>query len=236
MASLTGIIQGSGQTLFSTYVLNPQSIAAGNAYHLTVPPRYVELGDMQKAMNLDGTFGKGAVTEIDDNNWNDQCNKIASQTNFADYSMARRLTLIKQQEEAEGNETTCPLFTWAWSDAHGGPMPYLQSPAAGARQFFRGPYDPDCVWNLADNVITSRGEASLFTIIDIANALKCMNGGDQNRFVYQMSRVARLLETRCQGLFTIAAQRNGKEEVAKKKKARKEREEMRLQLTGRLAR
>ena len=175
--------------------------------------------------------------EIDDNNWNDQSHEIASQTNFADYSMARRLTLIKQQEEAEGNETTCPLFTWAWSDAHGGPMPYLQSPAAGARQFFRGPYDPDCVWNLADNVITSRGEASLFTIIDIANALKCMNGGDQNRFVFQMPRVlsiARLMEARCQGLFTglIAAQRHGREEVAKRKKYRKEREEMRLELTA----
>ena len=61
MTSLTGIIQGPGQTLVSTYVADPQSIAAGNAYHLTVPPRYVELGDMRKAMNLDGTFGKGAV-------------------------------------------------------------------------------------------------------------------------------------------------------------------------------
>ena len=36
-----------------------------------------------------------------DNNWRDQCNEIASQTNFADYSMARRLILIKQQEAAE---------------------------------------------------------------------------------------------------------------------------------------
>ena len=119
--------------------------------------------------------------------------------------MARRLTLIKLQEEAEGNETTCPLFTWTWSDAHGGPTPYLHSPAAGARQFFREPYDPDCIWNLADNVITSQGEAGLLTIMDIANALRCMNGGDQNRFVFQMSRVlsiARLMEARCQGLFT----------------------------------
>ena len=138
MASLTGITQGQGQTLVSTYVVNPQTIAAGNAYHLTVPPRYVELGDMRKAMNLEGTFGKGALgardaymhrfyPEIDDNNWNDQSHEIASQTNFADYSMARRLTLIKQQEEAEGNETTCPLFTWTWSDAHSGPTPYLQA-------------------------------------------------------------------------------------------------------------
>ena len=49
MASLTGIPQGNGQTLVSTYLANPQSIAAGNAYHLTVPPRYVELGDMRQA-------------------------------------------------------------------------------------------------------------------------------------------------------------------------------------------
>ena len=194
MASLRGIPQGQGQTLVSTYVVNTQSIAAGSAYHLTVPPRSVELGDMRQAMNHSGTFGKGALEarttymerfypEIGDNNWRDQCHEIALQTNFADYSMARRLILIEQQEAAEENETTCPLFTWTWSDAHGGPTPYFQSPAAGARHFFRGPYDPDCVWNLADNVITSRGEASLLSILDIANALRCMNG------VFQMSRV-----------------------------------------------
>ena len=80
-------------------------------------------------MNLNGLFGKGALAardaymhrfypEIDDNDWNDQSQDIALQTNFADYSMARRLTLVKQQEEAEGNKTSCPLFTWVWSDAH----------------------------------------------------------------------------------------------------------------------
>ena len=62
MTSLTGIIQGQEQTLVSTYVVNPQSIAAGNAYHLTVPPRYVELGDMRKAMNLEGTFGSSLLS------------------------------------------------------------------------------------------------------------------------------------------------------------------------------
>ena len=191
LARLTGIVQSPGQTLVMTYVVNPQSFAAGNAYHLTVPPRYVELGEMRQAMNLNGLYGKGAVAardacmhrfypEIDDNDWTDQSQAIALQTNFAEYSMARRLTLIRQQEEAEGSETSCPLFTWVWSDAHNGPTPYLQIPAAGARHFFRGPYDPDCVWNLADNAITSRGEAGLLTLLDIANALRCMNGGDQN--------------------------------------------------------
>ena len=88
-------------------VSNPQSISAGNAYHLTVPPRYVELGEMRQAMNLSGTYGKGALAardaymhrfypEIDDNDWHDQSQEIALQTNFADYSMARRLILIKQ--------------------------------------------------------------------------------------------------------------------------------------------
>ena len=59
---------------------------------------------------------------------------------------------------------------------------------------------------------------------------------DQDRFKFQMTRVlsiTRLLETRCQGLFIglIDAQRNGRKEIAKKKKkARKKREEMRLEL------
>ena len=138
--------------------------------------------------------------EIGENNWRDQCNEIASQTNFTDYSM------IKQQEAAEDNE------------------------------FFRRPYDPDCVWNLADNVITSRGDASLLSIMDIGNALRSMSIGDQDRFKFQMSRVlsiARLVEVRCLGLFSglIEAQRNGREEGAKKKKARREREDMRSELT-----
>ena len=157
--------------------------------------------------------------EIDDNNWNDQSHDIASQTNFADYSMA--------QEEAEGNETACPLFTWTWSDAHGGPTPYLQSPAARARQFFRGSYDPDCVWNLADNVITSRGEASLFTIMDIANALRCMNGRTRTDSC-----------SRCPGSYQSLDcwKRDARDSSldsslhSAKKKYRKEREEMRLEL------
>ena len=95
MGSLTGIPQGQGQTLVSTYVVNPQSIAAGNAYHLTVR-----------------RVGRHATSHEPQWNWRDQCNEIASQTNVADYSMARRLMLIKQQEAAEDNETSCPLFTW----------------------------------------------------------------------------------------------------------------------------
>ena len=37
LARLTGIVQSPGQTLVTTYVVNPQSFAADNAYHLTVP-------------------------------------------------------------------------------------------------------------------------------------------------------------------------------------------------------
>ena len=101
---------------------------------------------------------------------------------------------------------------------------------------FREPFDPHCVWNLADNVITSRGDASLLSIMDIGNALRSMSIGDQDRFKFQMSRVlsiARLVEVRCLGLFSglIEAQRNGREEGAKKKKARREREDMRSELT-----
>jgi hypothetical protein len=60
VAKLTGIVHSPGQTLVSTYVSNPQPFAAGNAYHLTVPPRYLEWSEMRPAMNLSGTFGKGA--------------------------------------------------------------------------------------------------------------------------------------------------------------------------------
>ena len=49
---------------------------------------------------------------------------------------------------------------------------------------------------------------------------------DQDRYKFQLSRVlsiTRLLETRCQGLFTglIDAQHSSREKIAKKKKARR---------------
>ena len=65
LARLEGIVQDSGQVLVSTYVVNPQSIAAGNAYHLTVPPRHLELGEMRQAMNLNGRYGESAVAARD---------------------------------------------------------------------------------------------------------------------------------------------------------------------------
>ena len=99
---------------------------------------------MRLAMNLNGRYGESALAareaylqrfypEIDDNDWDFQSREIATQTNFADYSMERRLTLVRQQEDAVDNVTSCPLFTWVWSEAHGGPTPYQLAPAAGAR-------------------------------------------------------------------------------------------------------
>ena len=49
-SSLTGIAQSHGQTLVSTIVVNPRAGAAGNAYHLTLPPRYIELGDIRQEL------------------------------------------------------------------------------------------------------------------------------------------------------------------------------------------
>ena len=155
--------------------------------------------------------------EITDNDWRDQCGQIATQANFAEYSKARRLELIQLQEAMDHGMTRCPLFTRTWADAIEGPLAFYPSasPSPGARYFFRGPYDPDCVWNI------------LLSILDIGNALRSMSIEDQDRYKFQMFRVlsvTRLLEARCQGLFTglIDAQRCcAREKVAKKKKARK---------------
>ena len=108
--------------------------------------------------------------EIADNDWHDQSSQIATQTNFAEYSRARRLELIRRQEAVDQGETTRPMFTWTWSDATEGPMPFYpsMSPSPGAQYFFRGSYDLDCVWNLADNTVIYRGEAN------IGNALRSL--------------------------------------------------------------
>ena len=68
-------------------------------------------------MNISGTFSNGALAareaymeryypEIADNNRCDQCGQTATETNFADYSRARRLELIEQQEAVDH------LFPW----------------------------------------------------------------------------------------------------------------------------
>ena len=59
----------------------------------------------------------------------------------------------------------------------------------------------------------------MLSILNIGNALRSMSIEDQDRFKFQISRVlsiTRLLETRCQGLFTglIDAQRR-KKKIAK---------------------
>ena len=110
--------------------------------------------------------------EIDDNNWREQCGEIATQTNFADYSRARRLELIQQQEAVDHGETQCPMFTWTWSDAVEGPLACYpsSSPSLAARYLFRGPYDPDSVWNLTDNAVTFKEEACLLSLLDIGSA------------------------------------------------------------------
>ena len=198
---------------------------------------------MRQAMNLNGLFGKGALAardaymhrfypEIDDNDWSvhspaDQLRRLFDGAK-ADSGQATRGSGGQRDIMPTLHLGVVGRSQCGWSSNH---------QPQGLGSSLTDPTKPHCVWNLADNVITSRGEAGLLTIMDIANVLRCMNGGDQNRFMFQMSRVlsiARLMEARCQGLFTglIAAQRQGREEVAKKKKARKEREEMRLELTA----
>jgi hypothetical protein len=70
--------------------------------------------------------------------------------------------------------------------------------------FIRGPYDPDCVWNLADNTVIKKGGANLLSLLDLGNVMRTMNRPDQDRFKLQMLRVlatGRFREIRCQDLY-----------------------------------
>ena len=116
-SSLTGIAKRNGQTLVLAIVANPQASASGVTYHLTVPPRYLELGNLRRELNISGKFGEAAlaardayVARIDDNNWREQSGHIASQTSFADYSRARRMELIEQQGAVDRGMTRCPFI------------------------------------------------------------------------------------------------------------------------------
>ena len=62
---LTGTAQKHGQTLVSAIVANPQAGASGVAYHLTVPPRYLELSMLRQGMNIRGKFGEVALATRD---------------------------------------------------------------------------------------------------------------------------------------------------------------------------
>ena len=107
-------------------------------HHLTVPPRYLELSMLRQGMNIRGKFGEVALAtrdvymeryypEIVDNDWRIQSSQIETQTNFAEFLIAKRLELIQHQEEADKGKTTCPIFTWTWSDVTEGPMPFPRS-------------------------------------------------------------------------------------------------------------
>ena len=83
------------------------------------------------------------------------------------------------------------------------------------KYFFRGPYSSDCVWQ----------HLTLLSLVDLGNALCGMSKQDRNMHKFHMARVlsiCRLLESRCQSLFTglIEAQRWARDEAAKKKAAR----------------
>ena len=86
------ILQGQRRImdrLVSAIVANPQAGAAGDAYHVTVPPRYLELGMMRQDMNIRGKFGEAALEtrdayieqnylEIADNDWHDKSSQKQS--------------------------------------------------------------------------------------------------------------------------------------------------------------
>ena len=236
LAKLTGIVQGPGQTLVLTYVVSPQSIAAGNAYHLTVPPRYVELGEMRQAMNLNGRFGESALAARDA--YMQRLGRPEPRDSHAD-----QLCRILDGMKADPGQATRE------SRGQRDVMPTVHLGVVGGSQ-----------WTHAIPAVTSRrGSTVLSRTIRTGLRMEpcrqrdhlprrswlahdhghrqCPQVHERRRFVFQMSRVlsiARLMERRCQGLFTglIAAQRHGREEVAKRKKYRKEREEMRLELTA----
>jgi len=99
--------------------------------------------------------------------------QMASQPIFAEFSRNRRLQLIREKEAAEGDAITCPLHMMQWSNATEGPVPYNPSAEGGADQqyFIRGPYDPDCVWSLADNTVIKKGGANLLSLLDLGNVM-----------------------------------------------------------------
>ena len=72
---------------------------------------------LRQGMNIRGKFGEIALAtrdvymeryypEIVDNDWRVQSSQIETQTNFAEFLIAKRLELIQHQEEADKGETS----------------------------------------------------------------------------------------------------------------------------------
>ena len=70
-------------------VANPRAGAAGDPYHMTVPPRFLELGQMREALGICGKFGETTMAarhaylkrffpDIGDDNWRAMSKQMAS--------------------------------------------------------------------------------------------------------------------------------------------------------------
>ena len=180
---------------------------------MTVSPRYQDLGLIREDFHLRGRFGVLVLrmqeaylcrfyAEIQDHDWR----QIASATNFAEYQKNRRLDLIEAEEAEQGDEVLCPQTL----------------PPIRIRQWFRGPYNSECIWNLPE-IVPQRGAARLLTLVDIRNALQSMGKQDQDKFKFQMTRVlsiSRLLESRCQSLFEGLIEEQQKHEMKQQRRKR----------------
>jgi hypothetical protein len=198
--TLAGTLKSNGYLLVQAIVANPRAGAAGDPYQMTVPPRYLELGQMREALSISGKYDEATMAarhahlksffpDIGDGNWRAMSKQMASQPIFAEFTRSRRL---QEEEAAEGDNITCPLHMMQWSDTMEGPVPYNPWAEGGADQqyFIRGPYNPDCVWSrLADNTVIKQGGANLLSLLDLGNVMRTMNRPDQDRFKLQMFRV-----------------------------------------------
>ena len=59
--TLAGTLKSNGQILVQAIVANLQAGAAGDPYHMTVPPRFLELGQMREALSISGKFGEATM-------------------------------------------------------------------------------------------------------------------------------------------------------------------------------
>ena len=100
---------------------------------------------MREALGISGKFGEATMAarhaylkrffpDIGDDNCRAMSKQMTSQPIFAEFSRSKRLQLIREEEAAEGDATTCPLHMMQWSDATEGPVPY--NPWGADQQYF----------------------------------------------------------------------------------------------------
>ena len=150
------VLQSNGQTLEPATVMNPRAGAPGDSYHMTVPSRYLELGQIREALQV-WRIDDGSKARIPEEI------SLTSRTGAGEHGASRwprsrslQSSLRGSRRRGQHHSASSVLCTRC-----NGRTPRKDQCHANQQYFIRGPYDPGCVWSLVDKNAVKQGGTNL---------------------------------------------------------------------------